>query len=145
MASASRSTGSPSVVAYCSARAGVSANTAWYAAAMLGLVLVIDASRATTSARVARSEGSAALGANAREVVFTSGATESNNLAIKGAAHFYQSRGKHLITVKTEHKAVLDTMRELERQGFDTADLQAAVVKEKEAELANARREPTRD
>ena len=61
--------------------------------------------------------------ADPREVVWTSGATESNNLAIKGAAHFYQSRGKHLITVKTEHKAVLDTMRELERQGFEVTYL----------------------
>jgi cysteine desulfurase len=67
------------------------------------------------------------IGADPREIVWTSGATESNNLAIKGAAHFYKSRGKHLITVKTEHKAVLDTMRELERQGFDVTymDVQA--------------------
>jgi cysteine desulfurase len=63
------------------------------------------------------------IGADSREIVWTSGATESNNLAIKGAAHFYQSRGKHLITVKTEHKAVLDTMRELERQGFEVTYL----------------------
>ena len=63
------------------------------------------------------------IGADPREIVWTSGATESNNLAIKGAAHFYQSRGKHLITVKTEHKAVLDTMRELERQGFEVTYL----------------------
>ncbi|MBR6876642.1 MAG: aminotransferase class V-fold PLP-dependent enzyme, partial [Neisseriaceae bacterium] len=53
------------------------------------------------------------INADAKEIVFTSGATESDNLAIKGAAHFYQTKGKHLITVKTEHKAVLDTMREL--------------------------------
>lgn len=67
------------------------------------------------------------IGADPREIVWTSGATESNNLAIKGAAHFYQSKGKHLITVKTEHKAVLDTMRELERQGFEVTylDVQA--------------------
>ncbi|WP_163471109.1 aminotransferase class V-fold PLP-dependent enzyme, partial [Klebsiella oxytoca] len=58
-----------------------------------------------------------------REIVWTSGATESNNLALKGAAQFYKTRGKHLITVKTEHKAVLDTMRELERQGFDVTYL----------------------
>ena len=64
------------------------------------------------------------IGADPREIVWTSGATESNNLAIKGAAHFYQSRGKHLITVKTEHKAVLDTMRELERQGFEVTYLE---------------------
>jgi cysteine desulfurase len=63
------------------------------------------------------------IGADNREIVWTSGATESNNLAIKGAANFYQSRGKHLITVKTEHKAVLDTMRELERQGFEVTYL----------------------
>ncbi len=63
------------------------------------------------------------LNADPREIVWTSGATESNNLAIKGAAHFYSTRGKHLITVKTEHKAVLDTMRELERQGFEVTYL----------------------
>jgi cysteine desulfurase len=63
------------------------------------------------------------IGADPREIVWTSGATESNNLAIKGAANFYQSKGKHLITVKTEHKAVLDTMRELERQGFEVSYL----------------------
>jgi cysteine desulfurase len=65
----------------------------------------------------------ALIGADPREIVWTSGATESNNLALKGAAHFYQGKGKHLITVKTEHKAVLDTMRELERQGFDVTYL----------------------
>lgn len=63
------------------------------------------------------------IGADPREIVWTSGATESNNLAIKGAAHFYQGKGKHLITVKTEHKAVLDVMRELERQGFEVTYL----------------------
>jgi len=63
------------------------------------------------------------IGADPREIVWTSGATESDNLALKGAAHFYQSKGKHLVTVKTEHKAVLDTMRELERQGFDVTYL----------------------
>lgn len=71
----------------------------------------------------ARSEIAALIGADSKEIVFTSGATESDNLAIKGAAHFYQSKGKHLITVKTEHKAVLDTMRELERQGFSVTYL----------------------
>ena len=64
------------------------------------------------------------IGADPREIVWTSGATESNNLAIKGAAHFYQTRGKHIITVKTEHKAVLDTTRELERQGFEVTYLE---------------------
>ncbi len=63
------------------------------------------------------------IGADAREIVWTSGATESNNLALKGAAHFYKTRGKHIITVKTEHKAVLDTVRELERQGFEATYL----------------------
>ena len=71
----------------------------------------------------ARAQVAALIGADPREIVWTSGATESNNLAIKGAAHFYQSRGKHLITVKTEHKAVLDTTRELERQGFEVTYL----------------------
>ncbi len=63
------------------------------------------------------------MGADPREIVWTSGATESNNLAIKGAANFYSGKGKHLITVKTEHKAVLDTTRELERQGFEVTYL----------------------
>ena len=71
----------------------------------------------------ARAQVAALIGADPREIVWTSGATESNNLAIKGAAHFYSSRGKHLVTVKTEHKAVLDTMRELERQGFEVTYL----------------------
>jgi cysteine desulfurase len=64
------------------------------------------------------------IGADPREIVWTSGATESNNLALKGAAHFYQGKGKHLITVKTEHKAVLDPCRELERQGFEVTYLE---------------------
>jgi cysteine desulfurase len=63
------------------------------------------------------------IGADPREIVWTSGATESNNLAIKGAAGFYKTKGKHIITVKTEHKAVLDTFRELERQGFEATYL----------------------
>jgi cysteine desulfurase len=71
----------------------------------------------------AREQVAELIGADPREIVWTSGATESNNLAIKGAAHFYQSRGKHIITVKTEHKAVLDTTRELERQGFEVTYL----------------------
>lgn len=71
----------------------------------------------------ARGQVAALIGADPREIVWTSGATESNNLALKGAAHFYGSRGKHLVTVKTEHKAVLDTMRELERQGFEVTYL----------------------
>jgi cysteine desulfurase len=71
----------------------------------------------------ARGQVAALIGADPREIVWTSGATESNNLAIKGAAHFYASRGKHIVTVKTEHKAVLDTVRELERQGFEATYL----------------------
>ena len=71
----------------------------------------------------AREQVAALINADPKEVVWTSGATESNNLAIKGAAHFYKGKGKHLITVKTEHKAVLDTCRELERQGFEVTYL----------------------
>lgn len=71
----------------------------------------------------AREEVAKLVGADPREIVWTSGATESNNLALKGAAQFYKTRGKHLITVKTEHKAVLDTTRELERQGFEVTYL----------------------
>ena len=71
----------------------------------------------------ARAQVAELIGADPREIVWTSGATESNNLALKGAAQFYKTRGKHLITVKTEHKAVLDTMRELERQGFEVTYL----------------------
>lgn len=72
----------------------------------------------------ARGHVAALIGADPREIVWTSGTTESNNLALKGAAHFYKTRGKHIITVKTEHKAVLDTVRELERQGFEATYLQ---------------------
>ena len=71
----------------------------------------------------ARGHVAALLNADPREIVWTSGATESNNLAIKGAAAFYTTKGKHLITVKTEHKAVLDTMRALEREGFEVTYL----------------------
>jgi cysteine desulfurase len=71
----------------------------------------------------AREQVAELVGADPREIVWTSGATESDNLAIKGAAHFYQTRGKHIVTVKTEHKAVLDTVRELERQGFEATYL----------------------
>ncbi|HGO8423636.1 TPA: IscS subfamily cysteine desulfurase [Neisseria meningitidis] len=71
----------------------------------------------------ARADIAALINADPKEIVFTSGTTESDNLAIKGAANFYKTKGKHLITVKTEHKAVLDTMRELERQGFEVTYL----------------------
>ena len=82
---------------------------------------------AEKAVETAREQVAALIGADPREIVWTSGATESNNLALKGAAHFYKTKGKHLITVKTEHKAVLDTMRELERQGFEVTylDVQA--------------------
>lgn len=71
----------------------------------------------------ARAEVAKLVNADSKEIIWTSGATESNNLAIKGAAQFYKSKGKHLITLKTEHKAVLDTMRELERVGFEVTYL----------------------
>jgi cysteine desulfurase len=72
----------------------------------------------------AREDVAALVNADPREIVWTSGATESNNLAIKGAAHFYAERGKHVITVKTEHKAVLDPCRELEREGYEVTYLE---------------------
>ncbi|BBN87793.1 IscS subfamily cysteine desulfurase [Azospira sp. APE16] len=71
----------------------------------------------------AREQVAALVNADPKEIVWTSGATESNNLAIKGAANFYAGKGKHIITVKTEHKAVLDTVREMERQGFSATYL----------------------
>jgi cysteine desulfurase len=71
----------------------------------------------------AREQVAKLVNADPREIIWTSGATESSNLAIKGAAHFYKDKGRHLITVKTEHKATLDTMRELEREGFDVTYL----------------------
>ncbi|MFV2030913.1 MAG: IscS subfamily cysteine desulfurase, partial [Gammaproteobacteria bacterium] len=67
----------------------------------------------------ARQQVASLVNADPREIVWTSGATESDNLAIKGAAHFYRKKGKHIITIKTEHKAVLDTCRQLEREGFE--------------------------
>ncbi|NDF70647.1 MAG: aminotransferase class V-fold PLP-dependent enzyme, partial [Betaproteobacteria bacterium] len=78
---------------------------------------------AEDAVETARANVAALIGADPKEIVWTSGATESNNLAIKGAAHFYASKGKHLITLKTEHKAVLDTLRELERTGFEVTYL----------------------
>ncbi len=72
---------------------------------------------------IARNQVADLIGADPREIVFTSGATESNNLAIKGVAHFYGKKGKHIITCKTEHKAVLDTCRQLEREGYEVTYL----------------------
>lgn len=80
--------------------------------------------QAEEAVEIARSQIAELINADPREIVFTSGATESNNLAIKGAADFYRKKGKHLITVKTEHKAVLDTMRQLEREGYEVTYLQ---------------------
>jgi cysteine desulfurase len=71
----------------------------------------------------ARAHVAALIGADPKEVIWTSGATEGNNLALKGAANFYKTKGKHIVTQKTEHKAVLDTVRELERQGFEATYL----------------------
>ncbi|MGE5171468.1 MAG: IscS subfamily cysteine desulfurase [Rudaea sp.] len=71
----------------------------------------------------AREQVGALIGASGKEIVWTSGATESDNLALKGAAHFYQKKGRHIVTVKTEHKAVLDSCRQLEREGFEVTYL----------------------
>jgi len=79
--------------------------------------------RAEEAVENARDEVAALVGGDSKEIVWTSGATESINLALKGAAQFYASRGKHLVTPKTEHKAVLDTMRNLERHGFEVTYL----------------------
>ncbi|APW45443.1 IscS subfamily cysteine desulfurase [Rhodoferax antarcticus] len=73
---------------------------------------------ADEAVELAREQVCALINADPREIAWTSGATESNNLAIKGAAHFYKDKGRHLVTVATEHKAVLDSMRELEREGY---------------------------
>lgn len=78
---------------------------------------------ADEAVELAREQVCALINADPREIAWTSGATESNNLAIKGAAHFYSGKGKHLVTVATEHKAVLDSMRELEREGFEVTVL----------------------
>ncbi|WP_134057686.1 IscS subfamily cysteine desulfurase [Rheinheimera aquimaris] len=80
--------------------------------------------QAEEAVEIARSQIAELINADPREIVFTSGATESNNLAIKGAADFYCKKGKHLITVKTEHKATLDTMRQLEREGYEVTYLE---------------------
>ena len=78
---------------------------------------------AESAVELAREHVAALVNCDPKELVWTSGATEAINLALKGAAHFYKDKGKHLVTVKTEHKATLDTMRELEREGFDVTYL----------------------
>lgn len=78
---------------------------------------------AETAVETARKDVADLIGADPREIVWTSGATESNNLAIKGVADFYREKGRHIITVQTEHKAVLDTCRELEREGCEVTYL----------------------
>ena len=90
---------------------------------------------AEEAVEAARAQVASLVGATAKEVVWTSGATESDNLAIKGAAQFYREKGKHLVTVKTEHKAVLDSMHALERQGFEVTFLDV----EKDGRLDPAR------
>ena len=79
--------------------------------------------KAEAAVEEARAHVAALIGADPKEIIWTSGATEGNNLAIKGAANFYKTKGKHIVTQKTEHKAVLDTVRELERQGFEATYL----------------------
>jgi len=75
--------------------------------------------KAEAAVEQARVDVAQLINANPKEIIWTSGATESNNLAIKGAAHFYQKNGKHIVTLKTEHKAVLDSCRQLEREGYE--------------------------
>ncbi len=79
--------------------------------------------RAEELVEAARADVAGLVGADPKEIIFTSGATESDNLAIKGAAHFYRKKGRHIVTVKTEHKAVLDTCRQLEREGYEVTYL----------------------
>lgn len=79
--------------------------------------------KAEQAVETARQDVAALVNADAKEIVWTSGATESDNLAIKGAAHFYKTKGRHIVTVKTEHKAVLDTCRQLEREGYEVTYL----------------------
>ena len=79
--------------------------------------------KAEAAVEQARADVAQLINANPKEIIWTSGATESDNLAIKGAAHFYQKKGKHIVTLKTEHKAVLDTCRQLEREGYEVTYL----------------------
>ena len=79
---------------------------------------------AESAVEAARAEVAGLINAEAKEIIFTSGATESDNLALKGAAHFYRRKGRHMVTVKTEHKAVLDSCRQLEREGYEVTYLE---------------------
>ena len=79
--------------------------------------------KAEAAVEQARADVAQLINANPKEIIWTSGATESDNLAIKGAAHFYQKKGKHIVTLKTEHKAVLDSCRQLEREGYEVTYL----------------------
>ncbi len=94
--------------------------------------------RAEEAVERAREQIGALIGASGKEIIFTSGATESDNLAIKGAAEFYREKGNQLVTVKTEHKAVLDSMKRLERQGFEVTYL--PVQKDGRIDLDDLRR-----
>ncbi len=100
--------------------------------------------KAEEAVEQARKDVADLINANPKEIVFTSGATESDNLAIKGVAHFYHKKGKHIITCKTEHKAVLDTCRQLEREGYEVTylDVQSNGLIDLEA-LKNAMRDDT--
>src|ERR671925_2454393 len=80
--------------------------------------------KAEQAVEEARAHVADLIGADPKEIVWTSGATEGNNLALKGAANFHKTKGRHIVTQKTEHKAVLDTERELERQGFEATYLE---------------------
>src|SRR5512137_1771271 len=79
--------------------------------------------QAEEAVEAARVQVAGLIGASAREIVWTSGATESDNLAVKGAARFHEAKGRHLVTCRTEHKAVLDSMQALERDGFEVTVL----------------------
>ncbi|MEW5974031.1 MAG: aminotransferase class V-fold PLP-dependent enzyme, partial [Pseudomonadota bacterium] len=79
--------------------------------------------KAEKAVEEAREQVAALVGADPKEIVWTSGATESNNLAIKGAAQFYKKKGRHIVTISTEHKAVIDTCRALEREGYEVTYL----------------------
>ena len=100
---------------------------------------------AEEAVEIAREQVAALIDADPREIVWTSGATESNNLALKGAARFHRSRGRHIVTVKTEHKSVLDSCRDLEREGFEVTylDVQENGLVDPQAFIAALRADTT--